>query len=241
MNPRDRLIIALDVDNESRALHFVDILKHDVKFFKIGFELFSTCGPSIVNAVKEKGCEVFLDLKYHDIPNTVGKSAAAVTRLGVYMFNLHASGGLEMMRKAREMVDEEAERLKVDPPRIIAVTVLTSMDENGLRKTGVSGSIKDHVIRLALMTKEAGLDGVVASPEEVRVIRKECGDKFLIVTPGIRPLWAATGDQKRIATPEETIKAGADFIVVGRPVLEAKDPAEAARLVLSEMGFRVGS
>jgi len=235
MNSRDKLIIALDVDNETRAMHFINLLKHDVKFFKIGFELFSSCGPSIVKSVKETGCEIFLDLKYHDIPNTVGKAAASITKLGVFMFNVHASGGFDMMRKAREMSDEVSAQLKIEPPKIIAVTVLTSMDENGLKKTGVNDSIKDHVVRLALLAKEAGLDGVVASPEEVKLIRKACGEHFLIVTPGVRPLWAAAGDQKRIAAPKETIASGANFIVVGRPVLEAKNPVEAVRLILKEM------
>ena len=236
MNPKDRLIVALDVDTMEKALSIVDKLKHDVRYFKVGFELFSSCGPDIVKAVRERDAEIFLDLKFHDIPNTVAKAAAAVTGLGVFMFNLHASGGVEMMRRAREAVDKECEAKKIGRPHILGVTVLTSMDGNGLKKIGVHDTIKDQVLRLAGLVKEAGLDGVVASPEETAMLRREFGEEFLIVTPGVRPKWSAIGDQKRIATPKDAVASGASFIVVGRPILDAKDMREAAKEIIIEIG-----
>ncbi|MBN1526181.1 MAG: orotidine-5'-phosphate decarboxylase [Candidatus Omnitrophica bacterium] len=235
MKSKDRLIIALDVDAEDKAVAIAEALKNDVTFFKIGFELFSSCGPRVVERIRAMGCDVFLDLKFHDIPNTVAKAAAAVTRLGVYMFNVHASGGHEMMKRAAEAAKAEAGRLGMERPKVLGVTVLTSMDENGLKKTGVSANMKTQVLRLASLAKKAGLDGVVASPIEAKQIRKKLGRDFLIVTPGARPLWAAANDQKRVATPKEAIKNGADLIVVGRPVTGAKDPAGAAREILKEI------
>jgi len=235
MNPKDRLIVALDVDTEEKAVAIAERLKNDVRFFKIGFELFSSCGPRVVERIRGMGCDVFLDLKFHDIPNTVAKAAAAITKLGVYMFNVHASGGYEMMNKAAEAVKKEAERLGIDRPKILGVTVLTSMDENGLKKIGIDANMKNQVLRLAALAKEAGLDGVVASPVEAKEIREKLGRDFLIVTPGVRPQWAGANDQKRVATPKEAIKDGADFIVVGRPVTEAKDPVRAAQEILKEI------
>ena len=235
MNPKDRLIVALDVDTEEKAIAIAERLKNDVRLFKIGFELFSSCGPRVVERIRGMGCDVFLDLKFHDIPNTVAKAAAAITKLGVYMFNVHASGGYEMMNKAAEAVKKEAERLGIDRPKILGVTVLTSMDENGLKKIGIDANMKNQVLRLAALAKEAGLDGVVASPVEAKEIREKLGRDFLIVTPGVRPQWAGANDQKRVATPKEAIKDGADFIVVGRPVTEAKDPVRAAQEILKEI------
>ncbi|MCX5678930.1 MAG: orotidine-5'-phosphate decarboxylase [Candidatus Omnitrophica bacterium] len=235
MDPKEKLIIALDVDTKEKALSLVDMLKSDVKFFKIGLELFSSCGPSIVGDVSRKSCRIFLDLKYHDIPNTVSKSAVSVTKLGVFMLNLHALGGYEMMKKAASAVRQEADRLKITRPKVIAVTILTSMDETALKKAGINDTMDAAVLRLAKLAKEAGLDGVVASPSEIKLLREGLGKDFLIVTPGVRPEWAAAGDQKRIATPAQAIRDGASFIVVGRPVTEAKDPREAARKILKEM------
>lgn len=235
MRPKDRLIVALDVDTESGALGLVKILKNDVKFFKIGFELFSSCGPRIVEAIKKEGCEIFLDLKFHDIPNTVSKAAVSITRFGVYMFNVHALGGYEMMNRTAETVREEAKRLGIERPKILAVTVLTSMDEAGLNKVGISGNVREEVLRLAMLAKGAGMDGVVASPSEAAFIREGAGKGFLIVTPGVRPKGADLNDQKRISTPQEAIRSGADFIVVGRPVTGAKDPVTAAREILKEV------
>ena len=235
MTPKERLIVALDVDNEEKAMGAVRKLKTDVRFFKVGFELFSSCGPAIVEKIRRSGCEVFLDLKFHDIPNTVARAAQSVTRLGVYMFNVHALGGFDMMKSAAVACSEEAARLKIAKPKILAVTVLTSMDENALKKTGINDNISTQVLRLAKLAKDAGLDGVVASPQEARLIREAMGKEFLVVTPGVRPASAAAGDQKRIATPKEAITAGADFIVVGRPILEAKDPVSVAQSMLKEI------
>lgn len=235
MSTNDRLIVALDVDTKEKAVKLVKKLRADVGVFKIGSELFTSCGPSIVEEVQKSGSKVFLDLKFHDIPNTVAKSAVAAARLGVFMFNVHALGGLEMMKRCAEIVREEAKKLKIEPPKVIAVTVLTSMDENNLKKTGVSDNMETQVLRLAKLAKDAGLDGVVASHAEVKLIRKNLGKDFLIVTPGVRPSWAVADDQKRIATPKEAIDNGADFIVVGRPIIEAPDPVKAAKKVLKEI------
>lgn len=235
LKPEERLIVAIDVETEKKALDIVEKLKNDVRFFKIGFELFSSCGPSIVKKVKEKGCEVFLDLKFHDIPNTVAKAAASITNLGAFMFNVHGIGGYDMMKKANDAVSAEAAKLKITKPKIIAVTVLTSIDEEGLKKIGIEGGVKKEVIRLAHIAKEAGLDGVVASPEETSLIRDAFGPDFLIVTPGIRPSWAAANDQKRITTPAEAIRRGADFIVVGRPITDAPDMTGAAKKIIEEI------
>ena len=235
MNPKDRLIIALDLDTEEKVVRAVDTLKGEVRFFKVGLELFSSCGPGIIKIIKEKDCDIFLDLKFHDIPNTVARAAAVVTRLGVYMFNVHAMGGCDMMKEAAASSGSEAARLGIDRPKILGVTVLTSMDVNSLKKAGITGDVQSQVLKLAEMAKKAGLDGVVASPAEVKAIRRAIGEDFLIVTPGVRPSRAAANDQKRIATPKEAIKAGADFIVVGRPVMEARNPVEAAGNILKEI------
>ncbi len=234
-NPKDRLIVALDVDSADKALGLVEKLKNDVRFFKVGFELFSSTGPGIIEPIREKSCGIFLDLKFHDIPNTVVKASVAITKLGVYMFNVHALGGYDMMKEVAEAVEEEAQRAGVAQPRILAVTILTSMDEKALKAVGIDDNMKKEVLRLALMARDAGLDGVVASPSEAKLIRENLGEDFLIVTPGVRPAMALAHDQKRIATPKEAIRQGADFIVVGRPVTEAKDPAAAARQILEEM------
>ena len=235
MKAKERLIVALDADTEEKALALVEALKHDVGFFKIGFELFSSCGPGIVEKVAASGARIFLDLKYHDIPNTVSKAAVSVTRLGVFMFNLHALGGYEMMKKTADAVKTEAARLKIERPKVLAVTVLTSMDENALKKVGINDTMDSEVLRLAALAKSAGIDGVVASVSEAKRIRRELGDDFLIVTPGVRPAWAEAGDQKRVATPKEAVEAGATYIVVGRPITGASDPATAAKKILKEM------
>jgi len=235
METCDRLIVALDVDTEAKALALINELKDEVRTFKIGFELFSSCGPSIVKKASAIGCRIFLDLKFHDIPNTVSKASVSATRLGVFMLNVHAMGGYDMMKKAADAVKAEAEALKIERPKVVAVTVLTSMDENELKKVGISDTMNSEVLRLAKLAQSAGLDGVVASVPEARLIRETLGRDFLIVTPGIRPAGSATGDQKRVATPQEAIAGGADYIVVGRPITEAKDPAEAAKKVLEEI------
>jgi orotidine-5'-phosphate decarboxylase len=213
----------------------VTALKDDVRLFKVGLELFSSCGPGIVGAIKEKGCGIFLDLKFHDIPHTVSKSAAAVTRLGAFMFNVHALGGYEMMKNAASAVKEESSRLKIPKPKILAVTILTSMDLKALKDIGIETDTGKEALALAKLAKRAGLDGVVASAHEVKTIKEELGKDFLVVTPGIRPKGGEAHDQKRVTTPKDAIKAGADYIVVGRPITEARDPAEAARMILKEM------
>jgi len=235
MKPEDRLIVALDVDTEEKAVKLVETLKNDVKFFKVGLELFSSCGPAIVKKIKETGCEVFLDLKFHDIPNTAAKASRVAARSGVYIFNVHALGGYDMMKAAAEACADEAKKLKIEKPKVLAVTILTSMDEKALKKTGVDDNMKSEVLRLARLAKEAGLDGVVASPKEAKMIRQALGADFLIVTPGVRPASAEVNDQKRVTTPKEAISSGADFIVVGRPVTEAKDPVKAVKGILQEI------
>lgn len=231
----NRLIIALDVDTKDAALALVGKLKKDAGMFKIGSELFTSCGPEIVREIKKSGCEVFLDLKFHDIPNTVAKVAVAATRLGVSIFNVHALGGTDMMKKAAEAVKEESGKLKIGKPKVIAVTILTSADENSLKKIGISDNMENQVLKLAKLAADSGLDGVVASPSEVKLIRKNLGEDFVIVTPGVRPSWAAKNDQKRIATPREAVDNGASFIVVGRPIIKADDPVIAARKILEEI------
>lgn len=235
MTNNERLIVALDVDTKEKAVEIVKKLKKYAGVFKIGSELFTSCGPSIVDEVQKMGSKVFLDLKFHDIPNTVSRSALAAAKMGVFLFNVHASGGLEMMKRCAEAVKDEAKRSNIECPKVIAVTVLTSMDENSLKKIGINDNMETQVLKLAKLALDAGLDGVVASPSEVKLIRNALGRDFLIVTPGVRPAWAATNDQKRIATPREAITSGADFIVVGRPIIEAPDPVEAVKKVLEEI------
>jgi len=231
----ERLIVALDADSGERAVLLAEKLKSDVGLFKIGLELFSSCGPEIVKRVKETGCNVFLDLKFHDIPTTVAKAAASVVRLEPFVFNVHALGGYDMMARTAEAVGEAAARLGTVRPKVLAVTVLTSLDEKALKEIGLGAGPEEAVLKLARLAKKAGLDGVVASPAETKSVRKELGAGFLIVTPGVRPEWAASGDQKRIATPSAAVRAGADYIVVGRPITESKDPVQAAREILREM------
>jgi len=235
MTPKERLIVALDVDTKEKALNLVEKLRNEIKIFKVGSELFTSCGPDIVAAVKAKGCGIFLDLKFHDIPNTVAKSAAAAARLGVSILNVHAMGGYEMMKKCAESVAEEAKALKIVKPKIIAVTVLTSMDENNLKKVGIDDNMEKQVLKLAKLALNASLDGVVASPSEVKLLREELGKEFIIITPGVRPEWALVNDQKRVATPKEAVLNGATYIVVGRPIVEAPDPLAAAKRILEEI------
>jgi orotidine-5'-phosphate decarboxylase len=204
--------------------------------FKVGFELFVSAGPKVVEDIQRKGKKVFLDLKFHDIPNTVTKAALAASRLGVYMFNVHTSGGLDMMKRCKDSVTESCLKENIQRPKIIGVTVLTSLD-NGVLKNelSVSHGIKTHVKHLALLAQKAGLDGVVASPHEISMIKQHCGKDFLVVTPGIRPSWVAPDDQKRTATPKEALKNGADYIVMGRGILKQEDPIKALELISLEI------
>ncbi len=235
-DPKDKLIVALDVDTLARAESLVDRLAGLVGLFKIGSQLFTACGPAAVEAVQKRGGRVFLDLKYHDIPNTVAGAAREATRIGVFMFNVHASGGRAMMSAAAEAAAATAKELGGGRPLVLAVTVLTSLDRAALsRELAVSSSVEGHVLHLCGLAREAGLDGCVASPNEIAAIRRQFGPAWLIVTPGVRPAGAEAGDQSRIATPAAAARAGAQYLVIGRPITGAPDPAEAARTILEEM------
>jgi orotidine-5'-phosphate decarboxylase len=227
---KDKVLVALDVASKDEALGLAEALRGSVGGFKIGSRLFTAEGPAIVRLLTDRGDRVFLDLKFHDIPNTVATAVAAATELGVWMLNVHAGGGIAMMRAAREAAHEAAAKRNVRPPLVIAVTVLTSMNQAALRETGIVIDLLDQVLRLAELTKEAGLDGVVASPRETKAIRSRCGADFAIVTPGIRGGNAAASkdDQERTMTPAEAITAGASYLVVGRPIIAAPNPRSAA-------------
>ena len=227
----DQLLVALDVESGARALELAGQLRGVVGGFKVGKRLFTLEGPDVVRTLTDRGDRVFLDLKFHDIPNTVASAIAAATSLGVWMVNVHASGGRRMMEAARDAAADAAARSGRTRPLVIGVTVLTSMNAEALAETGITAPLMDQVVRLARLAQEAGLDGVVASPQETQVIRKACGPDFAIVTPGIRGGAAAVNgkdDQERTMTAPEAIAAGASFIVVGRPIIGAEDPRAAA-------------
>jgi orotidine-5'-phosphate decarboxylase len=234
----DRLLVALDVPSGAEALALADRLRNVAGGFKVGSRLFTSEGPDFVRTLARGGDRIFLDLKFHDIPNTVATAVAAATSLGVWMVNVHASGGLKMMQAARDAARETAASEGRTPPLVIAVTVLTSMNEAMLLETGVRGTVLDQVVRLAELAQKAGLDGVVASPQETAVIRKACGPDFDIVTPGIRGGRATTAgrdDQERTMAPAEAISAGASYLVVGRPIIAAPNARKAAEEIASEM------
>ncbi len=235
MQASDRLIVALDVGSRENALSLVTALRPKVQRFKIGTELFTICGPPLVREILEKGGQVFLDLKYHDIPNTVARAAVAAARLGVGMFTLHLSGGSMMARRAVDELEAHCQVYRVPRPKVLGVTVLTSLSADDLAEIGIGRSIEDQVVALAEMGKSAGLDGVVCSPREARIIREACGRDLLIVTPGIRPEGSEPDDQSRTLTPRIALEAGADYLVVGRPIVKADDPLEAAESILLQM------
>lgn len=230
-----RLIVALDVPNMNKLSNLVIGLGESVSYYKVGMELFYSCGHEVIDYLKKNGKYIFLDLKLHDIPNTVASSMAALTELGVDMFNLHAVGGYPMMKLAADTVKARAAELGIKPPKLIAVTVLTSMSEEDWAQLNYNTSIKDQVIHLAKLAKQAGLDGVVASPQEAQAIREACGPDFLIVTPGVRPANTAVNDQSRIATPKAALENGATHLVIGRPITQAPAPKQAAMAILNEM------
>ena len=231
----ERLIFALDVDSFAQAEAWVKRLHTKVGLFKVGKQLFTRCGPEIIQMVRAEGGEVFLDLKYHDIPNTVAKAGVEACRLGAKMFNVHALGGLEMMQQTVAEVDAWCAANNAERPIMLAVTILTSSTEQTLQKVGIDRPVAEMVPRLAALAKEAGFDGVVASPKEVGLIRQACGDEFAIVTPGVRPAFASLDDQKRVTTPADAISNGADYLVIGRPISAAADPVAAADLILEEI------
>jgi orotidine-5'-phosphate decarboxylase len=228
MTPKDRLIVALDLPDAVRARAMVDRLAGKVGMLKVGSQLFTAAGPDFVREIVARGEKVFLDLKYHDIPHTVAGSVSGASQLGVSLMTVHALGGAEMLQAA-------VGALPAMGVRLLAVTVLTSHDEESLGALGMTGSLADSVRRLARLALDAGADGVIASPHEVAHVREACGPDFLIVTPGIRPAGSARGDQARAATPAAARAAGADYLVVGRPVLEASDPAAAVAAIVREI------
>ena len=232
----NRLIIALDVDSANRARELVGQLRGTAGMFKIGMQLFTAAGPALVREIIDSGERVFLDLKYHDIPNTVALAGVEATRLGVSIFNIHASGGSEMMRRTAEAVAECADAEGLARPLVLAVTILTSANQDTVAEVGFGAAPDQLVPRLALLAEASGMDGVVASPREVSVIRSVVKQPdFVVVTPGVRPAGAVLFDQKRVTTPREAILAGADYVVVGRPILDAPDPARAAQEILAEL------
>ena len=231
----DRLIVALDVSTIEQMKDIVDTLGDAVSFYKVGMELFYAAGEDTVAYLRDCGKSVFLDLKLHDIPNTVAQGVKSLTRLGANLITIHGQGGAVMLKAAADAAREAAEELGVERPKLLAITVLTSFDDTTWSGIGGQLPIADQVRRLALLAKDAGVDGVVASPLEAKLIREACGDDFLIVTPGIRPAFAAANDQKRIATPSSALRDGASRLVIGRPITKADNPREAVRMILEEM------
>ncbi len=235
-SPDNKLIVALDVQTAREARELFTLLRGVACMFKIGSQLFTSAGPQIVREIVEAGGRVFLDLKFHDIPNTVAAAGVEAARLGVSIFNVHAAGGSLMMHRTVEAVANVAAREGLKRPSVIAVTVLTSADDDALAEVGVSSGALGQVVRLARLAAACGLDGVVASPHEVSTIRAQVLQQdFLIVTPGVRPAGADADDQKRVMTPSDAVRAGADYIVMGRAILNASDPLSAAETILNEM------
>ncbi len=233
---KEKIIVALDVETAAEASEIISELRDEVGAFKIGLQLFTSQGASFVRETIADGVKVFLDLKFHDIPNTTAKAAVEVARLGVWMFNVHAGGGGEMMRRTVESVSEACEKEDLQRPKMIGVTVLTSFDRESLSEIGIEKEIESQVVNLARLTAKCGLDGVVASAGETHLIRENLkNEKFLIVTPGIRPAFATKDDQTRVMTPKEAVRAGSDFLVIGRPILGAQDRTQALREILKEI------
>ncbi len=229
LDPKDRIAVALDLPDAQQALALVDSLDDTCRWFKVGMELYYAAGNSFVQQLRSRGFEVFLDLKLHDIPNTVAGAIRSVTQAGASLLTVHAGGGAAMLAAAAEAA------LAPGSPRLLAVTVLTSMDAKDLASTGVSGTPAEQVLRLAKLAKAAGIDGMVCSAEEVSTLRKEMGAQTMLVVPGIRLIGGATEDQRRIATPSTAIAQGASMLVVGRPITRAADPAATARAILKEI------
>ena len=222
-----KIIVALDYEKEAEALALVDQIDPSLCRLKVGKEMFTTLGINFVKQLHQRNFDVFLDLKYHDIPNTVARAVRSAADLGVWMVDLHASGGLRMMEEAKRILEPYGK----DAPLLIAVTVLTSMEDLDLLQIGINASPMEQVLRLAHLTQRAGLDGVVCSPQEVEILRNACGEDFKLVTPGIRPIGADFGDQRRVMTPTAAIRAGSDYLVIGRPITKANNPVEVLRSI----------
>ena len=225
-----RIIVPLDFNTAEQALGLVEKLQPDLCRLKIGKELFTKAGPVLVEKLIAKGFDIFLDLKFHDIPTTVAKACAVAADLGVWMLNVHASGGTEMMSLAREEIEKKSHH-----PLLIGVTILTSMNQQALKELGIQCSVEEQVMRLAQLASDAGLDGVVCSAHEVKILRDNLGEKFKLVTPGIRPGGSNKDDQKRVMTPGQAINAGSDYLVIGRPITQAEDPAQALKDISEEI------
>ncbi|NYA27381.1 orotidine-5'-phosphate decarboxylase [Haemophilus haemolyticus] len=227
-----KIIVALDYEKEAEALALVDQIDPSLCRLKVGKEMFTTLGINFVKQLHQRNFDVFLDLKYHDIPNTVARAVRSAADLGVWMVDLHASGGLRMMEEAKKILEPYGK----DAPLLIAVTVLTSMEDLDLLQIGINASPMEQVLRLAHLTQRAGLDGVVCSPQEVEILRNTCGKEFKLVTPGIRPIGTDFGDQRRVMTPTAAIRAGSDYLVIGRPITKADNPAEVLRSINASIG-----
>jgi orotidine-5'-phosphate decarboxylase len=230
----EKIIVALDVPSKKEALTLIRILE-DANLFKVGLELFTSEGPELLQEIHDHGKKVFLDLKLHDIPNTVAGAVRSGIKHRVYMMTIHASGGLEMMARASEEALEKAAKEGTEKPLLLGVTILTSLKDEQLSEIGMHADTKGQVIKLAHLAKRAGMDGVVCSPLEIELIKKELGDDLLVVAPGIRPAWASTHDQKRIMTPSQAVQMGADYMVIGRPITKDASPQEAFKRIADEL------
>ena len=229
MTSEPRIIIALDFKDEASTLALVAQLEPSLCRLKVGKELFVRCGPSLVKKLINKGFDVFLDLKFHDIPNTVAAACHAAADMGVWMVNVHASGGRKMMQFAREAIDKSEHK-----PLLIGVTILTSLSRQDIAEVGLDIEPADQVLRLARLARDSGLDGVVCSPQEVSVLKQQLGQDFCLVTPGVRPSGSAAGDQQRVMTPSQALRSGSDYLVIGRPITAASDPVQALKNIINE-------
>ena len=235
--PEDRVIVALDYPRAEPALAMARLIAEQAGMLKVGLELFNSAGPEVIAGLRGLGARVFYDAKLYDIPNTVAGAAAAAARMGVTMFNVHALGGAAMMKAAKEASARAAGAARLDPPLVIGVTIVTSLDEQALRgELGIAEAMPQAVVRLSRLAQEAGLDGVVCSAAEVGEIKRACGEEFLTVVPGIRPSVVAQDDQARAATPRAAVDAGADYLVIGRPITRAEDPRQAIAAIIREIG-----
>jgi len=237
MNAKDKLIVALDIGEEQKCIELIKILSPEVDIFKVGIAPFTDFGHNILEELSKAGKKVFLDLKFHDIPNTVRNAAFAAAKKGVFMMNFHCLGGASMMAQAVKGAMEGADAGNKKKPILLGVTILTSMNRDDMAAVGLAGTVEEKVVELAKLAKKAGMHGVVASAGEVGRIKEILGKDFLVITPGIRPEWALSGDQKRILTPQQAVTRGADYIVVGRPIIQAEDPLDAAKKIISELSM----